>query len=54
MQKKKDNKTVEQLVMDNQNINHSEIQSTFLLSAFQREIDWNEVEKEAAASIVKN
>ena len=54
IQKKKDIKTVEQLVRDNPNINLSQIQSTFLLSAFQREMDWDENEKEDAASMVKN
>ena len=53
-QKKKDIKTVEQLVRDNPNIKPSEIQSTFLLSAFQREMDWDEVEKEATDSVDKN
>ena len=48
---KKDIKTVEQLIRDNPNIKPCEIQSTFVLSAFQREMDWDEVEKEAAAII---
>ena len=52
--KKKDIKTVEQLVRDNANIKPSEIQSNFALSAFQREMDWDEAEKEAAASMDKN
>lgn len=50
---KKDTNTVEQLVRDNPNIKPSEIQSTFVLSAFQREMDWDEVEKEAIASMDK-
>ena len=53
IQKKKDIKTIEQLVRDNPNIKPSEIQSTFVHSAFQREMDWDEVEKEAAASMDK-
>ena len=53
IQKKKDIKTIEQLVRDNPNIKPSEIQSTFVRSAFQREMDWDEVEKEAAASMDK-
>ena len=51
IQKKNDIKTVEQLVRNNPNIKSSEIQSTFVLSAFQRGMDWDEVEKEAAASM---
>ena len=53
IQKKKDITTVEQLVRDNPNIKPPEIQSTSVLSAFQREIDWDEVDKEAAASMDK-
>jgi len=36
---------IEQLVRDNPNIKPSEIQSACILSAFQQELDWNEVEK---------
>ena len=39
--------------MDNPNRKPSEIQSTFVLSAFQREMDRDEVEKEAAARMDK-
>ena len=49
--KKKDIKTVEQ--RNNPNIKPSEIQSTFVLSPFQGEMDWDEVEKEAAVSMDK-
>ena len=44
IQKKNDIKTVEQLVRNNPNIKSSEIQSTFVLSAFQRGMDWDKVD----------
>ena len=45
--KKKDVKTVEQLVRNNPNIKPSEVQSVFVLSAFQQQMNWAKVEKEA-------
>ena len=45
--KKKDVKTVEQLVRNNPNIKPSEVPSVFVLSAFQQQMNWAEVEKEA-------
>ncbi|PFX17548.1 hypothetical protein AWC38_SpisGene18123 [Stylophora pistillata] len=53
IQKKKDLKAVEQLIRDNPIVKPCEIQSTFVLSAFQQEMDWDEVEKEAAVIIDK-
>lgn len=49
--KKKDVKTVEQLVRNNPNIKPSEVQSAFVLSAFQQQMDWGAVEKEAASTV---
>ena len=48
---KKDTKTIEQLVRTNPNIKPSEVQSAFVLSAFQQQLSWDEVEKEACSSI---
>lgn len=51
--KKKDVKSVEQLVRNNPNIKPSEVQSAFVLTAFQQQMDWTAVEKEAASTIDK-
>ena len=44
-------KTVDQLVRNNPNIKPSEVQSIFVLSAFQEQKDWADVESEAASTI---
>ncbi len=42
---------VEQLVENNPNIKPSEIQSACILSAFRKQLDWSEVEKEVASTL---
>ncbi|RMX45686.1 hypothetical protein pdam_00019976 [Pocillopora damicornis] len=44
-------KTVDQLIRNNPNIKPSEVQSLFVLSAFQEQKDWADVESEAASTI---
>lgn len=51
--KKTASKDVEQLVRNNPNIKPSEVQSVFVLSAFQEERDWRDVEKAAASAVDK-
>ena len=51
--KKTASKDVEQLVRNNSNIKPSEVQSVFVLSAFQEQTDWRDVEKAAASAIDK-
>ena len=52
--KKTDSKTVEQLLRNNPNIKPSEVQSVFVLSAFQEQKDWADVEREVASAIDRN
>jgi len=51
--RKKDNTIVKQLVRDNPNIKPSEVLSVFVLSAFHQNLDWADVEREAASAIDK-
>ena len=44
-------KTVDQLGRNNPNIKPSEVQSLFVLSAFQEQKEWADVESEAASTI---
>ena len=44
-------KTVDQLVRNSPNIKPSEVQSLFVLSAFQEQKEWADVESEAASTI---
>lgn len=48
---KKDAKSIEQLVRNNPNIKPSEVQPAIVLNAFQQQMDWTVVEKEAASTI---
>ena len=50
---KKDVKSVEELVRNNPNIKPSEIQSAFVISAFQKQMDWDTVEKQTESTIDK-
>ena len=45
---------IKQLVEKNPNIKPSEIQSTFVLSAFRQQLDWSEVEKEVESTLDRN
>ncbi|CAB3982712.1 Hypothetical predicted protein [Paramuricea clavata] len=51
--KKKDAKSIEQLVRNNPNIKPSEVQSAITLTTVQQQMDWATVEKEAASTIDK-
>ena len=46
-------KSVDQSLGNNPNIKPSEVQSVFVLSAFQEQKDWADVKREAASAIDK-
>ena len=47
----KDVKTVEEMVRRNPNIKASEVQSVFVVSALQQQLNWEAIEKEASSTI---
>ena len=51
--RKKDITSIEQIIRNQPNIKPSEVQSAFVMSAFQQQMDWNTVEREASAVLDK-
>ena len=51
--RKKDIMSIEQIIRNQPNIKPSEVQSAFVMSAFQQQMDWNAVEREASAVLDK-
>jgi len=51
--RKKDALSIEQIIRNQPNIKPSEVQSAFVISAFQQQMDWNAVEREASAVLDK-
>lgn len=51
--RKKDVTSIEQIIRNQPNIKPSEVQSAFVMSAFQQQMDWNAVEREAGAVLDK-
>ena len=51
--RKKDVPSIEQIIRNQPNIKPSEVQSAFVISAFQQQMDWNAVEREASAVLDK-
>ena len=51
--RKKDITSIEQIIRNQPNIKPSEVQSAFVMSAFQQQMDWNAVEREASAVLDK-
>jgi len=51
--RKKDVPSIEQIVRNQPNIKPSEVQSAFVISAFQQQMAWNAVEREASALLDK-
>ena len=50
---KKEVKSIEQMIRNQPNIKPSELQSAFVMSAFQQQMDWSAVEREASAVMDK-
>lgn len=51
--RKKDVMSIEQIIRNQPNIKPSEVQSAFVMSAFQQQMDWKAVEREASAVLDK-
>ena len=51
--RKKDITSIEQIIWNKPNIKPSEVQSVFIMSAFQQQMDWHAVEREASAVLDK-
>ena len=49
--RKKDITSIQQIIRNQPNIKPSEVQSAFVMSAFQQKMDWNAVEREAGAAL---